>query len=71
MDYKSALQERTQGRGLPLPEYRLVAEDGPDHRKVFHVEVWVGGTVAGSATGRSKKGAEQAAAHQALDAGAP
>jgi len=66
LDYKSALQERTQARGLALPEYRLVDQQGPDHRKVFHVEVWVAGVAAGRAEGRSKKEAEQAAARQAL-----
>ncbi|MGE0395072.1 MAG: ribonuclease III [Vicinamibacterales bacterium] len=67
-DYKSALQERAQARGLALPEYRIVDQQGPDHRKVFHVEVWVDGAVTGRAEGRSKKEAEQAAARQALEA---
>lgn len=67
LDYKSALQERTQARGLPLPEYRLVDAQGPDHRKVFYVEVWIDGVAAGRAEGRSKKEAEQAAAKLALE----
>jgi ribonuclease-3 len=71
LDFKSALQERTQARGLALPEYRLVDQQGPDHRKVFHVEVWVDGAAAGRAEGRSKKEAEQAAAEQALAASPP
>ena len=69
LDYKSALQERAQSQGLPLPEYRIIDQEGPDHRKVFHVEVWVAGTAAGTATGRSKKEAEQAAARLALGQG--
>ena len=67
-DYKSALQERVQALGRPLPEYRVAAESGPDHRKVFTVEVVVAGEMLGSATGKAKKAAEQEAARLALDA---
>jgi ribonuclease III len=65
-DYKSALQERVQGLGRPLPEYRVSGESGPDHHKLFSVEVVVDGEVLGLATGRAKKEAEQDAARQAL-----
>ena len=65
-DYKSALQERLQARGLVLPEYRVAAERGPEHDKVFEVEVRIGGEVAATASGRSKKDAEQQAAQAAL-----
>ncbi|HXH25836.1 MAG TPA: ribonuclease III [Vicinamibacterales bacterium] len=65
-DYKSALQERLQALGRPLPEYRVSGEAGPDHRKVFSVEVVVDGAVLGAATGRAKKEAEQEAARLAL-----
>ena len=65
-DYKSALQERLQALGRPLPEYRVSGEAGPDHRKTFSVEVVVGGDVLGAATGRAKKEAEQEAAREAL-----
>jgi ribonuclease-3 len=65
-DYKSALQERLQALGKPLPEYRLAGEAGPDHRKLFSIDVVVGGEVLGSATGRAKKEAEQEAARLAL-----
>jgi len=67
-DYKSALQERLQAKGLGLPEYRVAAERGPEHDKVFEVEVRVNGDVAATATGRSKKDAEQQAAQRALQA---
>lgn len=67
-DYKSALQERLQAEGRPLPEYRVSGESGPDHRKTFSVEVVVGGDVLGTATGRAKKEAEQEAARQAFEA---
>jgi ribonuclease-3 len=66
-DHKSALQERLQALGRPLPEYRVSGEAGPDHRKTFTVEVVVNGEVLGAATGRAKKEAEQEAARLALD----
>jgi ribonuclease-3 len=65
-DYKSALQELLQSRDLPLPEYRLVGALGPDHRKLFEIEVVVKGERLASATGPSKKEAEQEAARMAL-----
>jgi ribonuclease-3 len=66
-DYKSALQELLQSRDKPLPEYRLVATAGPDHRKLFEIEVVVSGEPLASATGPSKKDAEQDAARAALE----
>jgi ribonuclease III len=66
-DYKSALQELLQSRELPLPDYRVVGSIGPDHRKLFEVEVIVRGERIGDATGRSKKEAEQEAARTALE----
>ena len=66
-DYKSALQELLQARDLPLPEYRLVGTMGPDHRKLFQVEVVVNGEALAESTGPSKKEAEQDAARAALD----
>ena len=66
-DHKSALQETLQGRGDPLPEYVVTAEDGPAHRRLFTVEVRVRGTVLAEADGRTKKDAEREAARKALD----
>jgi ribonuclease III len=66
-DYKSALQELVQARNLPLPEYLVVAESGPDHRKTFLVEVRVQGELLGEARGASKKVAEQEAARLAIE----
>src|SRR5437764_1109565 len=66
-DYKSALQELLQSRDLPLPEYRLVGTLGPDHSKLFEIEVLVKGERLAVATGPSKKEAEQDAARIALD----
>jgi len=65
-DAKTTLQELAQSRGEELPIYRHIAEEGPDHRKRFHVECWVGGTCLGVGTGPSKKQAEQSAASAAL-----
>lgn len=70
VDAKTALQERAQAVGLSV-RYRVVGENGPPHRRVFEVEVWVGDRLAGRGTGRSKKEAEQAAAVEALAGGAP
>ena len=66
-DYKSALQERLQALGYPLPDYRVSGEAGPDHRKTFSVEVVVSGDVLGAASGKAKKEAEQEAARIALE----
>ena len=65
-DYKSTLQELVQGRNRPLPEYRVVGAAGPDHQKLFDVEVLVAGEPLARATGPSKKEAEQEAARLAL-----
>ncbi|MDR1669810.1 MAG: ribonuclease III [Oscillospiraceae bacterium] len=65
-DAKSRLQEVLQGQGLPAPEYRTVSESGPEHQKIFVVEVFIEGSPAGRGTGRSKKQAEQEAAGLAL-----
>jgi ribonuclease-3 len=66
-DYKSSLQELLQSRDMPLPEYRLVGTLGPDHRKLFEIEVLVKGERLAIATGPSKKEAEQEAARIALE----
>jgi len=65
-DRKSALQEMLQQSGRPPAEYRLARETGPDHRKIFLVEVWADGTCLGSGEGKTKKEAEQQAARSAL-----
>lgn len=64
-DYKTALQELAQGRGLPLPEYGVVDEVGPDHDKRFIVEVKVG-SLSARGEGSSKKEAQQQAAKHAM-----
>ena len=64
-DYKTALQELAQGKGLPLPEYSVIDEVGPDHDKRFIVEVKIGNQLA-RGEGSSKKEAQQEAARHAL-----
>lgn len=64
-DYKSRLQELVQTDKKTL-EYRLVSESGPAHDKTFVFEVVIDEIVYGKGTGKSKKEAEQAAAHDAL-----
>jgi ribonuclease-3 len=66
-DYKSSLQEYLQAHDLGLPDYHVASESGPDHRKLFQVEVRVQGEVVAQAAGRSKKEAEQEAARLALE----
>ena len=65
-DRKSALQEFLQGRGNSPAEYRVAAESGPDHRKMFRIEVWVGGACLAVGEGTTKKEAEQRGAREAL-----
>jgi ribonuclease-3 len=66
-DYKSRLQEVTQARWKNTPSYRVVADEGPSHDRLFKVEVLLGDEVMGTGKGRSKKEAEQAAAKSALE----
>ena len=65
-DRKSALQEFLQGRGQQPAFYKLAGESGPDHQKLFQIEVWVNGECLASAHGSTKKEAEQIAARLAL-----
>src|SRR5512146_103655 len=64
-DYKTQFQEWCQKRFDSLPHYAIVRESGPDHDKLFEVELTVKGDVVGRGAGRSKKEAEQLAAKQA------
>ncbi|MGE0127121.1 MAG: ribonuclease III [Blastocatellales bacterium] len=66
-DYKTALQERLQSVGLPTPHYAIVESLGPDHRRVFRVELRVNGQCFATGEGATIKGAHQAAARAALD----
>jgi ribonuclease-3 len=64
---KSALQEWAAGQRRKMPEYRLVAREGPDHAARFTVAVAVKGVGEAEATGSSKQEAETAAAETFLE----
>jgi ribonuclease-3 len=66
-DPKSLLQEWTQARAITQPEYRTVLESGPDHEKVFTVEVVIQDLVKGTGSGNSKRQASKEAARDALE----
>ncbi len=66
-DYKTRFQERCQKRYELLPRYVIVRETGPDHQKLFEVEVRVNDRIFGIGRGYSKKEAEQEAAQRALE----
>ena len=65
-DAKTALQEWTQSRGLGLPEYRVTSTSGPAHAPTFEVAASLADLASATATGGSKRAAEQAAAEQLL-----
>ena len=65
-DTKSRLQEWAQGKGYSSPQYGLVSEEGPDHAKVFEMEVRINSKPLGKGKGSSKQIAEKAAAREAL-----
>lgn len=66
-DYKSFLQEYYQGKNQVCKiRYVVTKEEGPDHEKVFHVNVLVNKKVVGKGSGKNKKEAEQNAAREAL-----
>ncbi len=65
-NYKSMLQEYVQGEFKTHPQYRISSENGPDHHKLFTVDVVVNGRSLGRGHGSNKKEAEQEAARDAL-----
>ncbi|MBQ8379568.1 MAG: ribonuclease III [Clostridia bacterium] len=65
-DYKTQLQEILQRHGNVKIEYILQKEEGPEHDKSFTIDLFFNGRKIGEGTGKSKKQAEQEAAHQAI-----
>lgn len=65
-DSKTILQELVQSRFEEGLSYELLKEEGPDHNKWFEVRALVGNKEIGKGTGRTKKGAEQAAAYRGI-----
>jgi ribonuclease III len=66
-DYKTALQEFSQNRFKEIPRYALIGEYGPDHDKIFEIRLTIPDIIETTGEGKSKKEAEQSAAHKALD----
>ncbi len=67
-DYKTKLQEIVQRDSESAVSYTLIAEDGPDHHKIFKMAALINDKTVGHGEGRSKKEAEQIAAKRALEA---
>ncbi|MEW6108712.1 MAG: ribonuclease III [Nitrospirota bacterium] len=65
-DYKTELQEKSQLLYGILPEYRLIRQQGAEHKRVFTVAVYLDGKKLGVGSGRRKKEAETMAARKAL-----
>lgn len=65
-DAKSELQELLAARKQNAPVYNLIEQQGPDHERLFKIEVSVDDMVLGLGQGRSKKAAQQSAAESAL-----
>ena len=66
-DPKSLLQEWAQSNGYATPKYLTRNIKGPDHEKIFEVEVKIANKVLGSGEAKSKQSAEKIAANQALE----
>jgi ribonuclease III len=66
-DPKSQLQEWAQAKGYATPKYITKKVKGPDHAKIFEIEVKVNNEVMGSGIGKSKQSAEKSAARKALE----
>ena len=67
-DYKSLLQELCQRLYRKYPTYRLIKISGPEHERIFSMEVSINSQIYGPALGRNKKSAEQEAAKLAYEA---
>jgi len=65
-DYKSQLQEYAQKVHGCIPKFKIVKEVGPDHRKVYTIEVYISGKKMGTGTGFTKKQAQQLASKVAF-----
>lgn len=66
-DYKTALQELCQKKYKAAPIYTLLAESGPEHEKIFEMEVVIGDDIRQIGRGRSKKEAQKQAAQKAWE----
>ncbi len=66
-DYKTIVQELAQNRFRDTPHYTLIGEYGPDHDKIFEMELTLGSIITTLGLGKSKKEAEQQAAKKVLE----
>ena len=66
-DAKSLLQEKVREEKKVTPTYKILAEEGPDHNKIFTVGVFAGSKKLGQGKGSSKQEAEEKAAQIALE----
>ncbi|MDO8527811.1 MAG: ribonuclease III [Deltaproteobacteria bacterium] len=66
-DYKTRLQEEVQSRFRSMPKYKMIKATGPDHSKIFEINIYIQEELYGVGHGPSKKSAEQDAARQALE----
>jgi len=65
VNYKSILQEYTQSQFQNVPQYKIIKEVGPDHEKIFTIEVAINNEIVGTGNGKNKKSAQQDAARNA------
>jgi ribonuclease-3 len=65
-DFKTELQEKTQLLFSTIPEYKMIKQEGEEHKKIFTVEVYIAGKKFGTGYGKSKKEAETIAAKEAI-----
>jgi ribonuclease III len=66
-DFKTELQEKTQLLFSTIPEYKIVRQEGAEHKKLFTIEVYIKDERYGTGSGKSKKEAETFAAKEALN----
>jgi len=66
-DWKSRLQELVQAKGDIAPTYQVIKEEGPDHDRIFTIQVNYFQQPQETGTGKSKQNAQQAAARKALE----
>lgn len=70
-NYKDVLMRYTQTKGIELPEYKLLLQEGPPHKRIFTIQVILvidnKKHTMGIGKGMNKKEAEQEAAMNTLN----
>jgi ribonuclease-3 len=67
VNYKSTILEMSQRDGFGMPHYNVLSTSGPEHDKIFVIELLIGGVSLGQGTGANKKIAQQNAAQSAVE----